>query len=135
MPDFSIFSTPQLSAARAVLGPGAEVLERCARLVPEMRSLATVVPPGVDVGSFRPRPRAEALLDAAGLLDRDPDTARGRPAALDADVERALVARDAAALDAIATTYAQEVPDPEAAARLRRLAARRHGRSSATWGS
>ncbi len=111
-----------LSAARAVLGPGAEVLERCARLVPEMRSLARVVPPGVDVDSFRPRPRAEALLDAAALLDRDPDTARGRPAAIDVDVERALAARDAAALDTIATTYAQEVPDPEAAARLRGLA-------------
>jgi glycosyltransferase involved in cell wall biosynthesis len=112
-----------LGAARAVLGPGAEVLERCARLVPEMRELASVVAPGVDVGSFRPRPRAEALLDAAERLERDPDTARGRPAALDAEVERALDARDAPPLDAIATTYAQEVPDPDAAARLRALAA------------
>jgi glycosyltransferase involved in cell wall biosynthesis len=111
-----------LGGARAVLGPGTEVLERCAGLVPEMRALATVVPPGVDVGAFRPRPRGEALLDAADRLERDPDMARGRPAGLDALVSRALEARDAPALDAIAATYAQELPEPGAAAALRRLA-------------
>ena len=81
-----------------------------------------VVAPGVDVDAFRPRPRAEALVDVAGRLARDPDTARGRPAVTDALVERALEARDAAALDAIAATYDQAVPEPEAAARLRALA-------------
>jgi glycosyltransferase involved in cell wall biosynthesis len=111
-----------LGAARAVLGPGTEVLERCAGLVPEMRELGRVVPPGVDVGSFRPRPRSEALRDAARRLGHDPDPARGRPASLDTQVERALAARDAPALDAIAATYAQDVPEPDAAARLRRLA-------------
>jgi glycosyltransferase involved in cell wall biosynthesis len=111
-----------LGEARAVLGPSTEVLERCARLVPEMRDLARIVPPGVDVAAFRPRPRAEALLEVASRLDHDPDTARGRPLALDAEVEHALAARDAQALDAIATTYAQEVPEPGAAAALRALA-------------
>jgi glycosyltransferase involved in cell wall biosynthesis len=76
----------------------------------------------VDVAAFRPRPRAEALLEVASRLDHDPDTARGRPSALDAEVERALAARDAASLDEIATTYAQEVPEPGAAAALRTLA-------------
>ena len=111
-----------LGGARAVLGPGAEVLERCARLVPEMRDLARIVQPGVDVASFRPRPRAEALIDVADRLELDPETARGRPSELDEQVERALDARDATALDAIATTYAQEVPEPGAAAGLRALA-------------
>ena len=111
-----------LGEARAVLGPSAEALERCARLVPEMRELAVVVAPGVDVDGFRPRPRREALLDAARRLSEDPDTARGRPSAFDAQVERALAARDDAALDAVAGTYAQDVPEPEAATRLRALA-------------
>ena len=111
-----------LGSARAVLGPGAEVLDRCAALVPEMRALATIVPPGVDVEAFRPRPRAEALIEAARRLEGDPETVRGRPASLDERVERALGAREAAELDALAATYAQDVPDPAAAAGLRTLA-------------
>lgn len=111
-----------LGGARAVLGPGTEVLERCAALVPEMRELATIVPPGVDVDAFRPRPRSEALLDAAQRLEHDPDAAAGRLPALDVQVEQALSARDAVALDAIASTYQQEVPEPGAAAGLRALA-------------
>ena len=111
-----------LGSARAVLGPSAEVLERCARLIPDMRDLGVVVPPGVDVATFRPRARAEALLDAASRLANDPDTARGRPSALDDRVERALTDRDSDALDAIAETYAQDVPEPDTASRLRELA-------------
>ena len=111
-----------LGAARAVIGPSAEVLERCAGFVPDMRALGRVVPPGVDVGAFRRRARREALKDAAERLARDPDTARGRPAALDTEVERALAYRDERALDTIAGTYAQEVPEPGAAAGLRALA-------------
>ena len=83
-----------LEAARAVVGPSIEALARCAELVPEMSDLARVVPPGVDVAAFRPRPRAEALREVASLLDEDPDTVRGRPSSLDAEVERALDARD-----------------------------------------
>lgn len=111
-----------LGAARAVLGSGSEVLERCAGLVPEMRDLGRVVAPGVDVDAFRPRPRVEALIDVAGRLAQDPDAARGRPSATDALVEEALDGRDAAALDAIAGTYDQAVPEPDAATRLRELA-------------
>jgi glycosyltransferase involved in cell wall biosynthesis len=111
-----------LGGARAVLGPGAEVLGRCAELVPEMRELATIVPPGVDVEAFRPRPRDRALLDVAARLAVDPDTTRGRPRELDAHVERALAERDAPALDAIAATYPQEVPEHGAGDALRSLA-------------
>ncbi len=110
-----------LSAARAVVGPSREVLERTASFVPEVRALAHVVPPGVDVTSFRPRPRADALLEAAELLERDPDTARGRPSSLDAEVAHALSGRDREALDALATGYEHDVPDRDAANRLRKL--------------
>ena len=99
------------------------MLERCAGFVPEMRDLGRVVAPGVDVGAFRPRPRAEALADVASRLAVDPDTVRGRPADTDVLVEQALEARDAAALGEIAETYDQAVPEPEAAERLRALAA------------
>ena len=81
-----------------------------------------VVSPGVDVEAFRPRERSEALLDAAALLAHDRDSARGRPAQLDVAVQDALAARDAAALDALATSYPQDVPEPGAAAGLRSLA-------------
>ena len=73
-----------LVTARAVVGPTADVLARCAALVPGIEDLVRIVPPGVEVTSFRPRPRTEALLEAAELLDRDPDTARGRPSSIDA---------------------------------------------------
>ncbi len=112
-----------LGSARAVVGPTADVLVRCSALVPGIEGLLRTVPPGVEVSAFRPRPRAEALGEAADLLDADPDTARGRPSSLDAEVERALGARDAEALDALAETYDQAVPEPDAAGRLRRLAA------------
>ena len=111
-----------LSTALAVAGPGREVLERAAAFVPEVRGLARVVPPGVDVTSFRPRPRAEALLMSAERLVLDPDTIRGRPSSLDAEVAHALSGRDRDALDALATRYEQDVPDRDAAARLRKLA-------------
>ena len=90
---------PTPSSARA-----SRPSERCAGLVPEMRDLARVVPPGVDVAAFRPRPRVEALREVASLLDDDPDTIRGRPASLDAEVERALEARDAKAIAALFDT-------------------------------
>jgi glycosyltransferase involved in cell wall biosynthesis len=111
-----------LGGARAVLGPTAEVLERCAALVPEMRELGRIVAPGVDVAAFRPRGRVEALTEVADRLDADHDTARGRLGDTDAAVAAALVARNAAALDAIAETYDQAVPEPGAADRLRGLA-------------
>ena len=112
-----------LGSALAVVGPTADVLARCSALVPGIEGLLRTVPPGVEVSAFRPRPRIDALREAADLLDADPDTARGRPSSLDAEVERALDARDAETLDAFADTYDQAVPEPDAARRLRRLAA------------
>jgi glycosyltransferase involved in cell wall biosynthesis len=111
-----------LRPARAIVGPTNDVLRRCAELVPGIERLLRVVPPGVEVSAFRPRPRAEALEEAARLLDADPDTSRGRPSELDTEVERALEARDADALDALADSYDQSVPEPDAGARLRTLA-------------
>ena len=108
--------------ALAVVGPTADVLDRCAALVPGIEDLVRIVPPGVEVAVFRPRDRTEALQEGAELLDADPDAARGRPSSVDAQVVRALEQRDAAALDALADTYDQAVPEPDAAARLRRLA-------------
>ena len=112
-----------LATALAVAGPGIEVLERTAAFVPEVRDLARVVPPGVDVAAFRPRPRVEALLEAADRLERDTTLGRGRRDSTDADVARAVSDRDRDALDALAGTYDQDAPDPAAATRLRSLAA------------
>ena len=111
-----------LTAARAVVGASADALARCAELVPGLERLE-VVSPGVDVERFRPAPRSQALLDAAERLEVYPDVSRGRPAGLDTDIGRALAGRDADALSRAALTYDQAVPDPDAAARLRTLAA------------
>jgi glycosyltransferase involved in cell wall biosynthesis len=111
-----------LEAAHAVVGPSGEVLARCAGLVPEMSELARVVPPGVDVAAFRPRPRVEALREVAARLEEDPRTVRGRLSSLDAEVERALDARDDEAIAALFDTYDEDVPEPDAASGLRALA-------------
>ena len=111
-----------LASARAVTGPGIEVLERTAVFVPVVRALGRVVPPGVDVAAFRPRDRREALLEAAERLERDPDTTRGRPSSLDAQVVEALTGRNRQVLGRLAAGYDQDVPDSDAAARLRLLA-------------
>lgn len=113
-----------LSTALAVAGPGKEVLERAATFVPEVRGLARLVPPGVDVTSFRPRSRVDALLGAAERLEHDPDTVRGRPSSLDAEVSHAVSGRDHEALDVLPTGYEQDVPDRDVAAQLRKLAQR-----------
>ena len=113
-----------LEAARAVVGPSGDVLRRCAELVPDMVTRVRVVPPGVDVAAFRPRPRVPALLEVAAALDDDEATAGGRPSSLDDEVERALEVRDADAIDALFERYAEDAPEPDAAARLRLLAER-----------
>jgi glycosyltransferase involved in cell wall biosynthesis len=120
-PRYRDLASEGLLAARAVVGPTADVLDRCARLVPGIQPLGRIVPPGVDVHAFRPMPRAEALSDVARRLDEDPDVRRGRPASLDRAVERALDERDLEALDGLAERYDHDVPDPDAAARLRSL--------------
>ncbi|MGH2640732.1 MAG: glycosyltransferase [Actinomycetota bacterium] len=113
-----------LESARSVVGPSKEALRRCSELVPQTTSRVRVVPPGVNVATFRPRSRGEALAEVADLLDVDDTTQRGRPVALDAEVERALDARDAEAIDALFERYEEDVPELEAAARIRRLADR-----------
>jgi glycosyltransferase involved in cell wall biosynthesis len=113
-----------LEAARAVVGPTTDTLDRCAELVPGMRPLARVVAPGVDVAAFHPMPRDRALRDVASRLEVDPDTARGRPSTADEDVERSVEERDAEPLASLGDTYEQDVPDPAAADRLRALADR-----------
>jgi glycosyltransferase involved in cell wall biosynthesis len=111
-----------LTGARAVIGGSRDVLERCEALVPGISGLLYVIPPGVDTDAFRPRSRRDALLETADLLDDDPCSVRGRPASLDPQVVDALARRDKGAIDALAGTYDQGVPDPDAWATLRRLA-------------
>jgi glycosyltransferase involved in cell wall biosynthesis len=109
--------------AGALTGSSRDVINRCAKLVPGIERIAHVVHPGVDASRFRPRPRSEALLDLADRLDADAETARGRPSSLDEDLRRVCAARDIKALDALARSYDQTVPDPEAGARVRALSA------------
>jgi glycosyltransferase involved in cell wall biosynthesis len=108
--------------AIALAGSSRDVLRRCAELVPGIEGISQVVYPGVDADDFTPRDRREALLDLARRLDADPSTAAGRPAALDERLADAVDERDAGALDELARGYDQTVPDPSAAAVLRRLA-------------
>jgi glycosyltransferase involved in cell wall biosynthesis len=121
-PRFATLAAEGLGAARAVVGASRDVLERCADLVPGLERLGPVVAPGVDAGVFRPRERTEALVDVASRLRRDPDADRGRPPSLDAEVRDAVARRDTDALDAIAATYDQAVPERAAADALERLA-------------
>ena len=111
-----------LTGAKAVIGGSKDVLERCEGLVPGISGLLSVIPPGVDTGAFRPRPRRDALLETADLVDDDPSPVRGRTASLDPQVVDALARRDAGAIDALAESYDQGVPDPGASATLRQLA-------------
>ena len=114
-----------LRAARAVIGPSTDVLDRLSALVPGLEGLGRIVRPGVDTARFHPLPRHDALLGAAARLDRDAaDLAGGRPDGLDAEVARALAARDADALDALAHRYDQAMPDATAASTLRAVAER-----------
>lgn len=110
-----------LGAAVSVIGGSTDVLARTADLIPSVAGKLRLVPPGVEVERFRPRPRREALEEAAALLDGDPDTARGRPDDLDGKVAELLSARDADGLDTLSATYDQRSPDPGAGARLRAL--------------
>ena len=114
-----------LEAAAVVTGGSENVLARAAELIPSAADRFRKVPPGVDVGLFRPRGRREALEEAAGRLGAAPDAARGRPDDLDRKVAGLLADRDGEGLDALAATYDQQAPDPGAAARLRSLAGHR----------
>lgn len=111
-----------LEGATAVVGSSRYALERLARHVPAVRDRLVRVVPGVDVERFRPADRREALEAAAARLEAD-RRAGGRPGSVDAAVADALARRDGDALDALARAYDQDVPDPDAAGRLRSLAA------------
>jgi glycosyltransferase involved in cell wall biosynthesis len=111
-----------LEGATAVAGGSRDVLARTVDLIPSLAGRVHVVPPGVDLEVFRPSNRRDVLERAARRLEGDPDSARGRPSRLDAEVEAAVARRDGATLAALAETYDQGVPDPDAATRLRSLA-------------
>jgi glycosyltransferase involved in cell wall biosynthesis len=114
-----------LEAARAVVGTSSDVLARTARAVPSIRDRVRIVAPGVEVEHFRLRPRREALLEVATMLERDPDVDRGRPDDVDRLMEAELDGGDATGLDAIAAGYDQNAPDRGAPGVLRSLAATR----------
>jgi glycosyltransferase involved in cell wall biosynthesis len=122
-PRYRALAREGLDGARAVVGPTADVLTRTVELVPSASGKTKVVAPGVDVDAFRPMPRQPALKETAARLRADPDAARGRPLGLDEFVRRAVEAREAGALDALAHRYDQSVPDPHAAERLLSLVA------------
>jgi glycosyltransferase involved in cell wall biosynthesis len=110
-----------LEAARSVTGGSSDVLNRAVEVAPRIAGRTHLVPPGVDVDRFFPRPRRAALMEVAGLLEADPETAQGRPDSLDQEVRSAN--GDPRALDALADRYDQSVPDPAAASKLRALVA------------
>lgn len=112
-----------LSGARAVVGGTRDVLRRLTELVPGTRDRARVIPPGLDAHRFRPLERSTALERTAEALEREAAPG-GRPSELDDAVARAIGERDGEALERLAHAYDQEVPDRDAADRLRLLAAR-----------
>ncbi len=107
-----------LKDATAVVGASRDVLARTAEVVPLPADRFRVIPPGVDVDRWRPRARSEAFEDAGRRLAADTETVRGRRSDVDRPVGEHLRDRDGAALDALARTYDQGVPDPYAAERL-----------------
>ena len=115
-----------LGGARAVAGPSHDVIERTRAVTGLPAERFRLVPPGVDIDRWRPLARPEALKGVASRLGADSDVSRGRPGDLDGDVRAALDDRDAERLTALARTYDQGVPDPDAGRRL--LALSRDGR-------
>ena len=111
-----------LTGSRAIAGGSRDVLERLLEFVPGVRDRVHIVTPGVDREVFRPMSRSDALQEAARRLRQDQSTSRGRPDSLDAEVRSALEAREAQALDRLATAYDQAVPDPDAAQRILAMA-------------
>jgi glycosyltransferase involved in cell wall biosynthesis len=111
-----------LEGARWVAGGSRDVLARAEAVAPAIAGRTMVIPPGVDVKTWRPRRRPEALKEAASALELDPARTRGRPSDVDGGVAEALRSRDPQGLDALARGYDQSVPDPDAPARLQALA-------------
>jgi glycosyltransferase involved in cell wall biosynthesis len=113
-----------VEGAVGVAGATREVIERATALIPTLAGLAHPIPPGVQAERFLPRPRDEALEEAARRLEEDGE-AEGRPDETDALVRAALADRDAQRLDSLALTYDQSLPDRSAPERLRALSSSR----------
>jgi glycosyltransferase involved in cell wall biosynthesis len=112
-----------LSGARAIVGATRDVLERTEALVPGLRPPLLVVPPGVSADRFL-IPDDDAIEATLASLEADPDSSRGRGAPVETQLARAVRTRDADAIERLARTYDQTVPDPDAAATLRELRSR-----------
>src|SRR5918992_1750786 len=78
-----------LEGARWVAGGSRDVLARAQAVAPSIEGRTMVIAPGVEVATWRPRPRAEALEEAASTLERDPIRSRGRPSEVDGGVAEA----------------------------------------------
>jgi glycosyltransferase involved in cell wall biosynthesis len=111
-----------LEPAKAVVGASRDVLARTRKVADIPDERIHVVAPGVDVERWRPRPRDQALLDAAVRLSRDQEIAGGRPTSTAAKVVDLLADRDAEGLDALARSYDQQMPDPHTPIALKDLA-------------
>jgi glycosyltransferase involved in cell wall biosynthesis len=122
---YAVLAREGLEGASAVAGASADVLARAEAVAPAIAGRTQVVPPGVEVDRWRPRQRAEALGDAARRLDAEVDRSAGRSGGTDDRAREHLAARDSSALDRLAGSYDQSVPDPDAPARLRDLAGHR----------
>jgi glycosyltransferase involved in cell wall biosynthesis len=123
-PRLAALTKEGLEGARRVVGTTRDVLARAAEFAPSVASRSLVVAPGVEVGRFRPRPRAEALMTAAAMLEEDRATARGRPASAGEQVLAAIRDGPVEALTELAGRYDQSAPDRGAPAGLRALASR-----------
>lgn len=123
-PRYRELAAEGIRASRALLGPSRDGVARAQELTGTDGVPARIVTPGVDTARFRPRLRNDALREASARLDDAPESADGRSASAEETVARALADRDPAALDELADTYDQRVPDPDAGERLRRLAER-----------
>jgi len=114
-----------LEGASAVAGASADVLARAEAVAPAIAGRTRVVPPGVEIEWWRPRKRTEALEEAARRLDAEVDSSAGRRGPTDDRARDHLAERSSSGLDQLAGSYNQAVPDPDAPARLRELAAHR----------
>lgn len=118
---YAALAAEAMDRAVAVVGGSRDVLDRALSFAPAAIDRAKVVAPGVSASRFRPLDRRAALDETATLLESDPTTSRGRPAAM-AQRLASVVGSDPDGPRRLAREYDQAAPDPDAATRLRRLA-------------
>ena len=121
---YAVLGKEGLEGARAVVGASRDVLARTRKIAEIPDERIHMIPPGVDVERWRFREREEALLDAAVRLTNMREIVDGRSPATDLTAAGALSGRDASALDALAHTYDQAIPDRYAPIALKELAQR-----------